>query len=400
MTAAAAILTPYSRAPAQASGAKWRKKLLPVGEISYKGRTLQFTPSYLQGLVQAFNDRAYDQVPFQLAGDENKHTNDVERFGGQITGMDLQPDGLYIDVAPTERGKAVLTANPGCGVSARIVEAYDRSDGKFFPKAIQHVLATLDPRIPGLGTWQAVETSNVADVTYDLSGGSYTGEVEGAMAELTQEQQDRLQQLLALPPDKIAQLVAQLPEDLTAGNVGQLNGEQPGDGEDELSDEELDAIIEEALDLEAKGLLDLDEEEPEPEPVGPGLSNEQQLAVELAQATGDENARQLGIITAELDHERWEAERRKLTTSGVPPFIADLAQPLLEGAGHTVDLANGQSVDAGQIMRRVLTEYAKLGEQLGIGVELGTAMDEPDSEGTAAKAREDVVTQFRQQAGL
>jgi hypothetical protein len=398
VTAAAAILTPYSRAPAQAAGEKWRKKLLPVGQISYKGRTLQFTPGYLNGLVQAFNERAYDQVPFQLAGDENKHTNDVERFGGQITGMDLQPDGLYIDVAPTERGKAVLTANPGCGVSARIVEAYDRSDGKFFPKAIQHVLATLDPRIPGLGTWQAVETSNVADVTYDLSDGSYTGEVEGAMAELTQEQQDRLQQLLALPPDKIAQLVAQLPEDLTAGDVGQLNGEQPG-GEPELSDEELDAIIDEALDLEAKGLLDLEEEE-QPEPVASGLSNEQQLAVELAQATGDENARQLGIITAQLDHERWEGERRKLTASGVPPFIADLAQPLLEGAGHTVDLANGSSVDAGQIMRRVLTEYAKLGEQLGIGVELGTAMDEPDSEGTAAKARDDVVSQFRQQAGL
>jgi hypothetical protein len=403
VTAAAAILTPYSRAPAQAAGEKWRKKLLPVGQISYKGRTLQFTPGYLSGLVQAFNDRAYDQVPFQLAGDENKHTNDVERFGGQITGMDLQPDGLYIDVAPTERGKAVLSSNPGCGVSARIVEAYDRSDGKFYPKAIQHVLATLDPRIPGLGTWQAVETSNVADVTYDLSGGTYSEE-EGVMPELNQEQQDRLQQLLALPPDKIAQLVAQLPGDLTAGDVGQLNGESGGaarpDGEDELTDEELDAIIDEALDLEAKGLLNLDEEEQQPEPVASGLSNEQQLAVELAQATGDENARQLGIITAQLDHERWEAERRKLTGSGVPPFIADLAQPLLEGAGHTVDLANGNSVDAGQIMRRVLTEYAKLGEQLGIGVELGTAMDEPDSEGTAAKARDDVVSQFREQAGL
>ena len=33
-------------------------------------------------------------------------------------------------------------------MSARIVEDYARSDGKFFTAAVQHVLGTLDPRIP------------------------------------------------------------------------------------------------------------------------------------------------------------------------------------------------------------------------------------------------------------
>jgi hypothetical protein len=132
--------------------------------------------------------------------------------------------------------------------------------------------------------------------------------------------------------------------------------------------------------------------------VAAGLSGTDAVALELAQATGDENARQLQIITTQLDHERWLSERNKLIHShNVPPFVADLAQPLLEGAGHVVDLSNGSSVDAGQIVRKIMTEWGKVIEQLGIGVELGTPMDEPDGEGQAADARNGVVTRARAQ---
>jgi hypothetical protein len=390
MTAAAAILTPYSTAAAELSNRRWWKRLLPVGDIDYKGRKLSFTPDYLQGLVSAFNESAYDQVPLQLADADNRHTNAVERFGGQISAMELRNDGLWVGVDPTEQGEAVLTANPKLGVSARIVEGYSRSDGKFFPKAIQHVLATLDPRIPGLGGWQAIEASNVADVTYDLSSGSYTGE-DSEMPELNEDQKARLAALLDLDPAKLAQLVSQLPGELTPGAVDQLNGDG---GEDKLSDEELDALVEEALALDAAGLLD----EGEPEPVAAGLAVEDQMAIELAQATSDENSRQLGIITGQLDHERWVNERRTLVAAGTPPFIADLAQPLLEGAGHVVDLSGGKSVDAGQIVRKILTEYAKITDQLGLDVELGTPVDGDDSaETAAAQARNSVVSRAEAQ---
>lgn len=121
------------------------------------------------------------------------------------------------------------------------------------------------------------------------------------------------------------------------------------------------------------------------------------MALELARAGTDENTRQLAIISGQLDHERWQGERRKLVGAGVPPFIADLAQPLLEGAGHVVDLSNGTSVDAGQIMRKVLTEYAKIGGALDFGAELGTAADEPDEAGKAATARDEIVTRAKAQ---
>ncbi len=389
---AAAVLTPFSRNPAiELGNRRWRKRLLPVGEIHYQGRVLKFTKDYLGGLAQAFTDRAYDQVPFQLAGDANKHTNDVERFGGKITDMSVRDDGLYMELEPTERGERVLRDNPDVGVSARIVEGYDRSDGKFFPKAIQHVLATLDPRIPGLGGWQAIEASgDDVDVTYDLSGAEFAGE-ENPMPELTETQQARIAQLLQLPADQLEALLTVNPD--PAGTASALNGD--GNPGDQLTDAELDALVEEALALDAAGLLDA-----EPEPAGAGLSSENAMAIELATAQSDENARQLGVINAQLDNERWLNERRVLIGEGIPPFITDLAQPLLEGGGHTVDLANGNVVDAGQVMRKVLTEYAKVSGQLGLGVELGSPMDAPDEDATAADTRTATVTRLRAQMGL
>lgn len=390
-----AILTPFTGDSARQAGQRWRKKLLPVGEISYKGRTLKFTRDYLAGLVKSFQDQAYDQVPFQLADATNTHTNDPERTAGQIAGMTLDPDGLYIELDATERGNRVLTENPGLGVSARIVEEYARADGQFFPRAIQHVLGTLDPRIPGMGGWEAVAAANDAEVTFDLSGETFTREEPGGMPELTDEQQTRLAALLNIDPERLAALADRVDPDA----VAQLDGDGNPSAEDAELDEiarEIDAMSDEELAaLEAQ--LEAEEAGAEPEPVTAGaLSTDDAMAIELAQAQGEENARQLEVITAQLDRERWSNERGRLVAAGTPPFIADLAAPLLEGAGHVVDLANGKSVDAGQIVRKILTEYAKLGEQLGIGVELGSAMDEP-ADATGETERDEIVGRAKAQ---
>jgi hypothetical protein len=178
MTSFATVLSPFSFGPAIQLGnsARWRKKVLPIGDIEYQGRTLHFTPGYIAGLERAFRDGAYDQVSFQLADSANSHTNDPERHRGTIVDMKAEPDGLWITVEPTERGGRVLQENPYLGVSARIVEQYQRSDGRFYPAAIQHILGTLDPRIPGLGAWQPVSLSNSSAVTIDLSAARWPGE--------------------------------------------------------------------------------------------------------------------------------------------------------------------------------------------------------------------------------
>ena len=381
-----AVLTPFTGTRAVELSTKvWRKRVLPVGDVEYKGRTLHFTKDYLSSLAQSFRDRAYDQVPFQLAPADNSHTNDVERFGGEITDFEVGDDGLYIKLAATERGEKVLKENPNLGVSARIVEDYQRSDGRFFSAAVQHVLGTLDPRIPGLGGWQAIEASNDAHLVLDLSTSVFTGEEKAVSDQFTTEERGRLAKLLQIPEDKIDALTA-----LAGTDIGLLTGDE------ELSDEDLASLI---ADMPDEELAALEAEfQAEVAAAAPGLSNQAAMAIEMANVQAEENARQLSVITTELDQQRYEAERARLVRdSGVPPFIVEMARPLLEGTGHTVDLSNGKAVDAGQVMRKVLTEYAKAARMVDLSVELGSPMDEPDQQGAAAQARDEVVSRARSQ---
>jgi len=445
-----AVLTPFYRSRAVDLGNRmWRKKVLPVGDVDYKGRTLHFTLDYLKGLARSFTAKAYDQVAFQLADAQNTHTNDPERFRGDFVAMDAEDDGLWLTLKPTEAGDKVLKDNPNLGVSARIVEDYARSDGKHFPAAIQHVLGTLDPRIPGLGAWTAIEAASpVPDTVIDLTAGSFTdlapegkaarkaakkaarqagaqappGGIEkqvnpasgpagadpegGAdMADLTKEQRGRLDKLLALPDDILDALAAGgtvvTPAELDALTAP---GEDGGDETEAnaladeiaaMSDEELDA-------LEAEFNAGTEAPEPEREPVAAGLTNEAQLLIDMAYAKADETARELAVVTARLHEEDYQGEKRRLADAGVPPYITELAKPLLEGAGHAVELSNGRTVDAGAVMRTVLTEFARQYKLLDLSAELGSAMDEPEDAGReeAAQYRADFVSGFKSMTGL
>jgi hypothetical protein len=391
-----AILTPFTGRPAESVGnRRWRKLLLPVGDVQYQGRVLKFTKDYLKSLAEAFRAKAYDQTPFQIADRDNAHTNDPERFRGEITDMTVDNSGLWIDLEPTEQGDKLLKINPRLGVSARIIEGYDRSDGKFFPAAIQHVLGTLDPRIPSMGPWSTVEASNMPDVVVDLSNLQFTGEEALIMPELNAEQQAKLARLLDLPQESIEALVqgVQLP-DLSDAEIEQLLDE--GNGSDgDLSDEELNELLAAAQELDSKGLL-----EGEPVLTGSSLSNADQMAIELANARADETERQLSVVVSELDQQRFVKERRDLADLGVPPYITDLARPLLEGSGRVVQLSNGGQADAGQIMRRVITEFAKAAQMLDMSIEMGSAMDEPAQHQQADQARGELVGRFRTITGI
>jgi hypothetical protein len=444
----AAVLTPFTAAEAVELGNRiWRKKVLPVGEVEYKGRILKFTRDYLGRLVKAFTDGAYDQVPFQIADKDNTHTNDPERTGGWLKGMELGDDGLYVTAEVNAKGEKVLTDNPKLGVSARIVEDYARSDGLHFPAAIQHVLGTLDPRIPGLGAWQAIEAANPApDRVIDLSGGTFTDlsgdgkadrkaekaarkaakkqqtdpagdgtddtEGEAVMADLSalsEQQQARLAKLLDLPDDTLDALAAGgvvlTPEELDA-----LTAPDEADDDDEgglaaevdaMSDEEI-AALEAEFDAEFEAEDTETETIPEGEPVAAGMSAEAQFAIDLANAKADETARELAVVTARLREEDFQGEKRRMADLGVPPYITELARPLLEGAGHAVELANGKTVDAGAIMRRVLSEYASQARLLDLDVELGSPHDEPDDAGREqqAQTRQAMVSNFKSMTGL
>ena len=233
MSAFATVYSPLSYAPAfqLAHSRCWRKKVLPIGDISYQGRTLHFTPAYIQGLADAFRDNAYDQVSFQLAPSDNSHSNDPERHRGTIIDMKAEANGLYIVLDPTERGQQVLQENPYLGVSCRIVEQYQRPDGRFYPAAVQHILGTLDPRIPGLGAWQQVNLSgDGGQVIIDLSAASFPGEPGPGLT------QRELHDLLDVLAEVDAEELPQDGGDLTDRELADLMQAAEAEQEDAMND--------------------------------------------------------------------------------------------------------------------------------------------------------------------
>jgi hypothetical protein len=232
VNALAAIQAPLSYGEAIDLGNRvWAKRILPIGEIEYQGRTLRFTRDYIEGLERAYRDQAYDQVAFQLADEANRHTNDPERFRGEIVDMQARDDGLWVYLQPTEAGDRVLRENPRLGVSARIVEHYNRSDGKTYPAAIQHVLGTLDPRIPQLGSWTPVDMAGDASIVIDLSQASWLG---GDADDLTDQELEDLMDAMGdqgdgteLSDAELEELMAEL-DGMSDGELAQLEAEADG----------------------------------------------------------------------------------------------------------------------------------------------------------------------------
>jgi hypothetical protein len=317
------------------SARTYRKQVLPKGSIQYKGRTITFDDAYLTELANTFTSKAFDQVGFLLAPDDNSHTMDPERFRAEVTALENDIDGLYavVKFPSDEAAKAVLD-NPKLGVSARIIEDYTReADGKHFGPTVQHVLGTLDPRVTGLKPWEAVSLSNPEVEVLDLSESTYEKEAtvpdDDKTPKLTDERRSEfdayLKELEQLDPAK--------------------SGDKPVDDKTGGADADLDAELEKML----KESLDLE---------GAALSAEARKSIDLANATAESARTETARIREELDLANFAREKAQFISDGVPPAMVELATPLLLGAEHVIDLANGTKVDAGDIARKLLTEYA------------------------------------------
>lgn len=148
----------------------FRKQVLKVGTINYKGQRLDFTPAYLDDLVAAYRHGAYDSVPLVFADAQNRHTQDVERIRGEVTDLARVGDSLTATIrVATPQAAQLLRDHPKLGVSVRIEPDVKRPDGRRGP-AVQHVLATANPRITGMTPWEPVELSRgPARTVIDLS---------------------------------------------------------------------------------------------------------------------------------------------------------------------------------------------------------------------------------------
>lgn len=304
-----ALLAPVDSADGvELSSTLWRKQLLPRGSIDYKGRKLTFDDAYLTDLAKAYREGAFDQVPFLLAKDDNAHTMDPERYRGEIKGVEVTSSGLDVLLDLTPDAADLVRANPKLGVSARIIEDLEHADGRTYPRALQHVLGTLDPKVTGMASWEEVSLSTVVDDTMDM----------------TQEEV----QVTATVPTTGAPATPPAPVH-PEPNLTQA-------AEDALAEEELARLA--AADLSGSGGT----------PVSPVDLNRH--------AETEARVRELEL---ELSRSKFVSEMRVWIDQGVPPALVQLARPILElPKSPVIDLSNtgGDVIDVAEVIRSMLGE--------------------------------------------
>jgi hypothetical protein len=279
----------------------FRKHALSFGRWQTPdGRTLIVDRPYLERVAANFRAGALDQVPFQLADDSNRHTDDPERYRGQIKGVEIGSDGLYVTAEMTEAGAQLVQANPNLGVSVRLLSESKRGDGKAYTDVLGHVLGTLRPQVPGLKPWEAVQMAagdgiDVVDLTaaHDAS----------ATMSFTDEQKT---EITALITSVLAE--ANKPGGTAAGTPPESA---------EMSAVELQALADTAR------LAELAAAE-KPAPVE--LSADAQARITAAEKAAADAQAEAQTVTASAT---WAKTRVDLANAGVPPALLDVAEPVL-----------------------------------------------------------------------
>lgn len=340
---------------------RYRKQLLKDCVINYEGRQIVFDRKFMTDLSNSFKDNAFDAVPLQLADAKNTHTDDVERTGGHLVDVELTADGLDGIFELNPRGVAVLQDhNNKVGVSASIVQQLSRADGKNYPVAIKHVLATADPRLNGLRPWQDVNLANDPAITetIDLSAEAYPGETEGKMSDTKTKAEGLVSlQLTAEQAKGLLELATENEElkklDLKAEDFEEVPEEDGTKGDDEkvTPPAKADPVEDKTTAL--------------------GLTADATAAIELARSTAEAAKTEVLNLTAQLRKANIDGEIKSFQDRGLSPIILDLARPLLEAAPTTIDLANGETKDPGALVRNLLDEVINLSRDGLAVIELG-----------------------------
>lgn len=364
------LLAPTATAPATRLGGRtFRKQILRAGGLDYrtpdgKSRRLEFDGAYFNDLSKAFRERAYDSVKAIVADDANRHTMDPERIRGTVVDLVPSDDGSGLDAIMTlsEDTAALVDEHPDLGVSARIVENHQRGDGKSWPRAVQHVLLTTDPRVTGLSPWESVNLAHEGHEVVDLSSAEPTQEGPETMPGLSDDDVNRIAEALhGRFAQGAAGAGAPAGEGQGAGGAGPEGGEGFDLFADDVSDADLEAFLNEGGEGGAYTGADA-----LGEPVGADLSNPDGGAdprfVDLAEQNAV-MAEQMATMNGELSAARWERERDALLSQGVPPVMLELATPILQAAhqGAVLDLSNsstGETVSPPDVVRAILRQAA------------------------------------------
>lgn len=304
----------------------YEKQVLPYGKFGYKGDSFEITPEWVDNVIKAFQEKAFDQTVFALADENNSHDVDSrpDRFGGEVLNFKKTPTGLSAVFRLTNKSAELVDdTDKKLGVSVRFRENYHRdSDGKTWPVVIDQVLGTTDPRITGMEPWKEITLSNVA--TSDQTDVKDSSNEEW---EMTAPKDDTNKNK---PTDDGTDKIT-----LTKAEYDQFKLLLAAQAKDAEDDSELDKLVDE--------LENQDRKTKETAPVG--LSNEAKRVIELSH---------------QVAYGRYERDALAWKQAGVPPRIVELAASVLASYEpvRTVSLSNGTETvtDARDVIRAILEE--------------------------------------------
>jgi hypothetical protein len=372
------ILTPLDFSETQKAGKRrfW-KQILPVTSIDYNGTKIVFDKNFHKDLQLSFTQGAYDQVPLVFADSDNRHNMDPRNYGGELLDLQYRGEGKSggtWGLIEADRDTAkVLDKNPKLGVSARILQNIRKADGRGFKRAINHVLLTMNPRVSGMEPWQAVDLSEASDIeVVDLTAAEYTQ--EGIpMAKTTRKSGKRDIDLSELSDEEFQNLL-----DL-AVEEGVIDPEADPD-EDEEEDEEDEAKAKPKR-RRSKTKVTVEKDEEDDDGVDDDEDEDETDLSEKVIARGE--VTQFQQMRIDLAEERWERTRDQYEEAGVPPFLLDLAAPVLSQPDPmTIDLSDDETVNASEIVKKMLDGVkgiVDLSDEIGHQHEIDLADEDDDT---------------------
>lgn len=290
----------------------YRKQILPRGKFNYKGELIDFD-AIGKAAKHAFDNKALDQVAFQLADEKNRHNFDPEKYRGELADVELTDEGTFgvFDFSKFPDMQERIEKNKKFGVSARIERGYD-SNGKKFSYAFSHVLGTLNPRVKGMKPWEAISLSNVSEDSEIV--------------------------------------------DLTDIELSEKDGDNVGT--DGLKPDEIEAFRKFMADQQAiqNQLQNVSlSNEDDDDTVSPAT----QQAIQLAQDAAESAIQLARESQIELAQTRWSNTYATLVREGIPPKILDLAAPMMslpDSDVEAIQLSDNDSVEPKAVVLSMLNE--------------------------------------------
>lgn len=375
-----AMLTPIALSDAQKVGRRrfW-KQVLPETSINYDGQKIDFDKPFHLDLSKSFKTRAFDQVPVVFADARNGHNMDPRNFGGDVLDMEYRgpgkDGGTWALIEADREAARAIKRNPKLGVSARIRQGVEKADGRFFNRAIEHVLLTMNPRVTGMSPWQAVDLAEDTDTeVVDLTAQHYEeGTPMGKGTTKTRRGSRRQIDLSALSDEEFNRLL----------DLAQTVVEDPADLDEDLDDDLVDEVDDDEEEetppqprrkkskVKTTKVVERESEDDDPDADEDLDSGDADLSDRVIRR---EEVSQFGQMRIDLAARDWQTRKDAYLRDGVPAFLLDLAEPVLSQPDKvTLDLADSdEEFDVSETVGKMLDGVKRIVDLTG---EIGTSID-------------------------